>query len=165
VPVDFGLRVRSTRLTSGAGSAVSRGKSSVLRAPQNRWMRKAVVADEHLTDEQGRLLADIFRREAFRHSSHDVRQYPEPREAPYRGGGDPDVSNLRSRQNRRRRHRADSARLASGLAHCLSRLPTHLRAIGQGSAANSEDGLHSLASWKDALEGALSRRPQLAGCT
>jgi hypothetical protein len=30
---------------------------------------------------------------------------------------------------------------------------SHLLAIGQGSAANSGDGLHFLASWKDALEG------------
>ena len=38
-----------------------------------------------------------FQARAFRHSSHDVRQYPELREAPYRVGGNPDMPNLRSR--------------------------------------------------------------------
>ena len=47
------------------------------------------AADDHLTEEQGGLLAHIFRRE--------LRQCPEFREAPDRGGGYPSMSNLRGR--------------------------------------------------------------------
>ena len=62
--------------------------------PNARSLR---AADDHLTDKPGRLLAHIFRRDLFRHSSHDVCQCRELRDAPYRSGGNPDMSNLRGR--------------------------------------------------------------------
>ena len=62
--------------------------TSTLRhaVPDARSLR---AADDHLTEEQGGLLAHIFRRE--------LRQCPEFREAPDRGGGYPSMSNLRGR--------------------------------------------------------------------
>ena len=71
-----------------------RGRCCAMQIPNARSLR---AADEHLTEEQGRLLAHIFQARASPNSSHDVRQYPELREAAYRGGGDPDMSNLRNR--------------------------------------------------------------------
>ena len=58
--------------------------------------RSLSAADDHITEEQGDF-SPTFQERAFRHLSHDLRQYPELGEALYRGGGNSDMSKLRSR--------------------------------------------------------------------
>ncbi len=118
--------------------------------PDARSLR---AADDHLTDEQGGLLAHIFRRELS-----DIRR----------------MTFVNVQSSARRLIAAEAIQVcqtcAVDKADVGATAPilrswrqarritcpvcgSHLCARGQGSAADSEDGLSSLASWEDALEG------------
>jgi len=118
--------------------------------PNARSLR---AADDHLTEEQGRLLAHIFRRElsgirrmTFVNIQSSARRLIAAKAiqtcqtcAVDKAGVGATAPILRSWRQ--------AWRITCPV--CGSRLC----ARGQGSAADSEDGLNSLASWGDALEG------------
>ena len=85
--------------------------------PNARSLR---AADDHLTDEQGGLLAHIFRREIVRYSLHDVHEYPSSARRLVAGEPIQTCSTCATKEHRRRRECNNLAQLASGLAHHVS---------------------------------------------
>ena len=123
-------------------------------AMQPRTRAPLRAADDHLTDEQGRLLAHIFRREL---SSIRRMTFVNIQSSARRLIAADAIQTCQTcaidkpTSASRRQFCAAGARLGASLVVVVCR--SHLRAIGQGGVTNSEDDPPALASWEEVLEG------------